>query len=349
MAVKAVRIAETQKTIFIEDDFVSAPKSLLSTSIFNIKGREKNIHIVKNDFLGYDRIEIKGKSLNLGLDFQLFTSILINFHENKSHHITISVDDFYRRIDPNNEQPQNKNGIFIDRLQESAKRLMDLKMEIISKAGKFVYATLFPTVAADPLTKEIYVSINTDILNIFKIDANGIFNIDFKIYNQLNKEYSKALYLYYITNNANIINTFSVEKLKERLMCEEVDDKKFNFNVSEAHKELKAVGFLKYAEKVRFSRIVTDYEVSTKVSSKEEEKEIKAEKEEQKNNNAKKVLPQVKEVDIVKEAIVETTSVEQIIASMKKPTVSEILDLQNMDKIKKELELFKKINGGFNE
>lgn len=340
MAAKTTRIAGIDKTIFIDEKFVSAPKSLISTAIFNVKGRTETLNITKENYMGYKFFKLLGTSLNLGIDFQFFFAIVLKYHETKSNVVELNTNDIYKRIDPKNTQAQNNNGAFIKRLKDSAIRIMDLKMEVSNDNESFLLSTLFPTISVKA-DKSVYVVVNPLILDIFKIDSNALYNINFEIYNELDLDYSKALYLYHLSNNANIINKFSVEDLRDRLLCQDVEDKKFNFNVSKAHDELKDVGFLKYAEKVTTrKKKVTHYEVSTKVKSKEEADELKKEIKEVKEKKVE--VKKVKEPKLVEPKEIK---VEQVKPA--KPDVKKSLAAIEFEKTLLQSKLFKQQLGEF--
>ena len=331
MAAKVARIAGIDKNIFIEENFISSPKSFISTAMFNVKGRTEKLEIVKENYMGYNFFKLFGTPLNLGIDFQFFFSILLKYHETNNNVVTLSTNDVYTRIDTDNTQAQNNNGVFIQRLRESALRIMDLKMEVSNDYNSFLLSTLFPTISVKA-DKTIHVVVNPMILEIFKVDCNAIYNINFNIYNKLKMEYSKALYLFYLTNNANLINTFSVEDLRDRLMCHDVEDKKFNFNVTKANNELRSdeIGFLKFAEKVTTrKKKVTHYEVSTKVESLEEAEKVK------KEIKSKKEDVKIKEKPLseVKDVVVE-------VKKEKKPDLKMSLAKQEIERYQMESKLF---------
>lgn len=270
---KAIKIKETDKAIFIDQNFVSSPKSLIASQIFNIRRKDEDgnyigLNISKKGCMGYDEYEITGEVLNTGLDFHLFITLMVEMHETGSNDFVFDLDKLYKRVDPKRTNPQNNNIIFARRVKESSERLQSLKVTL-RKAASFMSCVLFPTVAVDFIERTVSVSINTNFRTIFEIDHNAIYNIDFDIYNNLDAEYSKILYLFYLTNNKNLINKFSIAQLKERLMAEHVIDKKFNSKVTEANEELKSekIGFLTHWNKFNANgdRTVTHFEVSTKI------------------------------------------------------------------------------------
>ena len=78
-------------------------------------------------------------------------------------------------------------------------------------------------------------------LNFFKHDANLIFNINLDNYKLLDKECSKILYLYYITNLHKVgkddVASFDKDLIFTRLQSESADRRKLQL-IREANQEL---------------------------------------------------------------------------------------------------------------
>lgn len=245
---KVVKIAETKKNIYISKEFVSYPRSLLATHMFAIKDRAKEIVIERTDYEGYKSVKIMGKPLNLGIDFKLVAAAIKKINESTNNVATITFKEFYSDVDFFNDQPQNNNKEFINRVDASCERIASIRVRIEDKLGRITHGALF-TIGIDPVDNCIRIEANGIMKELFLIDTNAIYNIDFKTYSRLKKEYSKKLYMFYLTHNIGIENKFSIEMLKERLLCETMEDKFFNENVSDANDELVSVGFLEKAFK----------------------------------------------------------------------------------------------------
>lgn len=98
--------------------------------------------------------------------------------------------------------------------------------------------------------------------NLFIADRNQIYNISRDKYNQLEGEYEKALYLFYISNNANVLNTYWVDLLKLRLQCQNLEDKKFIFNVRKANNALIEKGLIFEAKENKIGRVTVSFSVN---------------------------------------------------------------------------------------
>ncbi|HCF1796920.1 hypothetical protein P3799_26990 [Pseudomonas aeruginosa] len=235
-----VRIRYTDKKLFVQDHFISVTKALLSLPVFNIKQR-------KNAFLQlrigriaqYEDIKIDTYQLSLDIDFNIFLFLTIKANTIQSERFSFSLDELF---DFMNVSKTNRFG-YVDKIDESLRKLKVLTISFKKGPETFICGLLNDAVV-NKETKIVDIQVSDKYKNFFIADSNAIYNVLRDKYNELSTEYEKALYLFYTTNNANTLNTYSVELLKVRLQCEEVEDKKFLFNVRKANKALEEKGLI---------------------------------------------------------------------------------------------------------
>lgn len=235
-----VRIRYTDKKLFVQDHFISVTKALLSLPVFNIKQR-------KNAFLQlrigriaqYEDIKIDTYQLSLDIDFNLFLFLTIKANTIQSERFSFSLDELF---DFMSVSKTNRFG-YVDKIDESLRKLKVLTVSFKKGPETFICGLLNDAVV-NRETKTVDIQVSDKYKNFFIADSNAIYNVLRDKYNELSTEYEKALYLFYTTNNANTLNTYSVELLKVRLQCEEVEDKKFLFNVRKANKALEDKGLI---------------------------------------------------------------------------------------------------------
>lgn len=235
-----VRIRYTDKKLFVQDHFISVTKALLSLPVFNIKQR-------KNAFLQlrigriaqYEDIKIDTYQLSLDIDFNLFLFLTIKANTIQSERFSFSLDELF---DFMNVSKTNRFG-YVDKIDESLRKLKVLTVSFKKGPETFICGLLNDAVV-NRETKTVDIQVSDKYKNFFIADSNAIYNVLRDKYNELSTEYEKALYLFYTTNNANTLNTYSVELLKLRLQCEDVEDKKFLFNVRKANKALEDKGLI---------------------------------------------------------------------------------------------------------
>lgn len=235
-----VRIRYTDKKLFVQDHFISVTKALLSLPVFNIKQR-------KNAFLQlrigriaqYEDIKIDTYQLSLDIDFNLFLFLTIKANTIQSERFSFSLDELF---DFMNVSKTNRFG-YVDKIDESLRKLKVLTVSFKKGPETFICGLVNDAVV-NRETKTVDIQVSDKYKNFFIADSNAIYNVLRDKYNELSTEYEKALYLFYTTNNANTLNTYSVELLKVRLQCEEVEDKKFLFNVRKANKALEDKGLI---------------------------------------------------------------------------------------------------------
>lgn len=235
-----VRIRYTDKKLFVQDHFISVTKALLSLPVFNIKQR-------KNAFLQlrigriaqYEDIKIDTYQLSLDIDFNLFLFLTIKANTIQSERFSFSLDELF---DFMNVSKTNRFG-YVDKIDESLRKLKVLTVSFKKGPETFICGLLNDAVV-NRETKAVDIQVSDKYKNFFIADSNAIYNVLRDKYNELSTEYEKALYLFYTTNNANTLNTYSVELLKVRLQCEDVEDKKFLFNVRKANKALEDKGLI---------------------------------------------------------------------------------------------------------
>lgn len=290
---------ETNKKIFIQDNFLSVFRSILATPIFSIKNRADIVNIEEKNVFGYDKIKITSTALNLTLDYNLFLFILRENNKLDSNKMVLNIKDFYEFIDLSSS---NKNAKFKGRINDSLLKLRTLSV-MLEKNGKSVITGFINNAYVDE--NNIVVELSELFKNFWIIDKDQIYNIDVKFYNSLKSEYSKSLYLFYTCNNANEKNVFDMEVLKKRLLCENVENKKFYFNVREAHKELVSKGFIKSFKENHFDKKIETIDIFLNKNLKLKDLDIEKENNKEMKKEVKtikpKMLPEVAEYSFEEE------------------------------------------------
>lgn len=287
---KYIKKEETSKKIFIENSFFSIYRSVLTLPIFNQKTNEKMLNIQIKDNSYYSNIIIKGECLNVTSDFSLFCFINLKSNINNSSEFSFDLNDYYDFIDPKKENVNNRSHI----KKEVFKSLIKLRMLTVAfsiKNNSFICGFLNEGYLEE---NTCYVRMSSNSKNFWSADNNNIYNIEFsKIYNVLNLDYSKVLYMLLISNNIRDLNTFSIDKLKVRFTAEKMENNKFLTNLRKAIKELMEIGFIEKFEEVKeFNKTIS---IKIKIKEIKKTNEIKEIKKPTKIFN--KILPEVLKIN----------------------------------------------------
>lgn len=295
MALQVTKIEEVNKKVFIDNNFFSIYRSVLTLPIFNLKNKEIKQEIKLPSFSYYKNVKIITDNLNVSSDFAAYCFITLKSNQIKDDCFEFNMKEFYDFVDPDHKQINNRKHI----KEEFAKSL--IKFRRLTVVFDIDETTYFCGLLDYGLINDNICKIKMSSSNkmFWKADSNNIYNIEYKkIYSKLKLDYSKIMYTLIVSNNIREYNTFSIEKLKERFLSQNMEEKKFVYNIRQAINELKKIGFIIDS--------IEDKELKKTIAFKIKTKEInirkiaeEAEKNKQVSN--KKHLPEVKKEEENKE------------------------------------------------
>lgn len=249
-------LKEINKKMFVEKDFLTVFKSILTLPVFVQRNSTNIATFEKEDFMGYKKVIIKSKSLNLDMDFQVFVFVYIESIKaiaNGQDKINFNINDFYEFVDGRDENgllknKSNHNKKTFNKVVDSLQNIKTFSMRVEDYYNNGFICSFIN----DPVWegKEFSVEINKNFMNLFNVDANSVFNINLSFFNSLSKDYSKIIYLTLLANSMNAENTITLEKIANR-MRETNIDKKYSYNVREAFRELQERKFVANFKEVK--------------------------------------------------------------------------------------------------
>ncbi len=257
----------TKKEIEYKSSYLSYTKSMLHLPIFTVSknvNRNNDYEILIDKFEGFRNIKLKFPGLSIKNDFMVFSFILRKFYKNCDNSIDNPFEisfDFNEFFDFFEIKRQNRSA-YTETIVEVLSRLSRINLSFIR--GDVQYISNFLTEATIENKRKYNVSISKSFLNLFRHDENLIFNIDLDKYKSLDKEFSKILYIYYITNthksNKDLVARFDISSIKTRLQSSSSSHKFFE-HLRAAHKELidnkmiKEATFTKSGNKIIYANI----------------------------------------------------------------------------------------------
>ena len=108
------------------------------------------------------------------------------------------------------------------------------------------------------------ITFNRELENFYKHDTDLIFNFKLDEFKEINGDYAKALYMFYLTNRYSDAVNFNVIDLMKRLNVETHNRSKVIERINKAHDELNSINFLKAVEPIKEGRELTGYKVEFK-------------------------------------------------------------------------------------
>lgn len=257
----------TKKEIEYKSSYLSYTKSMLHLPIFTVSknvNRNNDYEILIDKFEGFRNIKLKFPGLSIKNDFMVFSFILRKFYKNCDNSLENPFQinfDFNEFFDFFEVKRQNRSA-YTNTIIEVLGRLSRINLSFVR--GDNQYISNFLTEAIIEKRRNYKVSISKSFLNLFKHDENLLFNIDLDKYKSLDKEFSKILYIYYITNthksNKDLVARFDISSIKTRLQSSSSNHKFFE-HLRAAHKELidnkmiKDATFTKNGNKIIYTNI----------------------------------------------------------------------------------------------
>lgn len=253
---------ETNKKIFAQDGYMTFAKSILHLPIFQSVKNSKNPRtILKIERLyAFEDIEMDFIPLSVDFDFDVFYYILQMKLKSDKLTFTINMKKFMRfhKIHPSNKK------VYIEKLRKTLKNMMKFYLEF--RHGSTTYKChLLNNVLEDANDREnTIITFNREFENFYKHDTDLIFNFKFDEFKEINGDYAKALYMFYLTNRYSDAVNFNVIDLMKRLNVETHNRSKVIERINKAHDELISINFLKAVEPIKEGRELTGYKVEFK-------------------------------------------------------------------------------------
>lgn len=277
-----ITLPQTTKKIFIQDNFVSMFKSLLSLPVFIQRNNESFKPFIRHDYMGYKRVMIMGSSLNLQMDFKLFIFIYIRALKaiaNGETEISWNIKEYYEYADGRDEitgklnNQSNHNKATIEKKKQSLLKISTFSMMLEDSLNRTNIFSFINTVEISENNKEYKANVSKEFMNFFKIDSNAIYNLNMEFFNSLKQEYARRVYLSILCHSANEKNTLSIDKIADSFRIDEKEelDKKFMLNVRNGVKELEDKKFLvNTKEEKDCNKITTGWSYMTNLKARPE-------------------------------------------------------------------------------
>lgn len=272
----------TKKEIMYKSNFLSYTKSMLHLPIFTITKNNNSSYIYEfniSSYEGFKNISLSFPPLSINNDFMVFSFILKTFYKNCDDNLNnpfefeFSFNDFfdYFKVSRTNRSSYSKS------ISMTLKRLSKINLSFCRGDTEYMCNFLSSQVKSSKGSRFYNIVLDKNFLNLFKHDENLIFNLNLDNYNMLSKDFSKILYIYYITNTHKIdkknnVAKFDISSIYTRLQSSSENHKKLE-NIRIAHKELIDKGLIKGVKFSRVSQTITHINVEYFVKNFEEVKE----------------------------------------------------------------------------
>lgn len=218
---------------------------MLHLPIFTVSTNinDDDLYVLKIDKMeGFKDIELNFPRLSIKNDFMTFSFILKLFYENCDKEkanpflIDFSLNDYFDFF----EVVRNNRSSYAKTITDCIKRLSKLNMSFVRNDNTYI-CNLSSAIINSKGERQFQISLGENFLNFFKHDTDLIFNINLDNYKSLEKEFSKILYLYYITNlhkaSKENVASFDKDLIFTRLQSASADRRKLQL-IREANQEL---------------------------------------------------------------------------------------------------------------
>ena len=237
----------TKKEILYKSNYISYTKSMLHLPIFTVsKNIDKSVsyEFKIDQYEGFKNIVLMFPPLSIKNDFMVFTYIIKKFYKNCDNElnnpfeICFSLNDFFDYF----EMDRKNRTAYSRTVFEVLKRLSRINLSFSRDNKEYICNFLSSVVVSEKGNRFYNLEIGKNFLNLFKHDENLIFNLNLDNYKLLDKEFSKILYIYYITNTHKIdkknnVASFDLNSIYTRLQSASKPHKRLE-HIREAHKEL---------------------------------------------------------------------------------------------------------------
>ncbi|RTX11493.1 hypothetical protein DZA16_16215 [Pseudomonas aeruginosa] len=272
----------TKKEIVYSSNYLSYTKSMLHLPIFTVSNENSDdLYVLKIDkLLGFKNIEFNFPKLSIKSDFMIFSYVLKLFYSNcdsekNIFEIDFDMNDFF---DFYNVKRNNRSS-YTKTMTESIKRLSKINLSFERNDKTYICNFISSATIDNKNERKFQITLGKNFLNFFEHDPDLIFNINIENLMKLEKDFSKILYLYYITNLHKLskenVASFDKEEIFTRLQSLSVDKRKLQM-IREANEELIKNGFIKSYSFSKSGNRVTKINIEYFSKKKEEQKEDKS-------------------------------------------------------------------------
>lgn len=241
----------TKKEIVYSGNYLSYTKSMLHLPIFTVSNESSDdLYVLKIDkLLGFKNIEFNFPKLSIKSDFMIFSYVLKLFYSNcdsekNIFEVDFDMNDFF---DFYNVKRNNRSS-YTKTMTESIKRLSKINLSFERNDKTYICNFISSATIDNKNERKFQITLGKNFLNFFEHDPDLIFNISIENLMKLEKDFSKILYLYYITNLHKLskenVASFEKEEIFTRLQSLSVDKRKLQM-IREANDELIKNGFIK--------------------------------------------------------------------------------------------------------
>ncbi|MFU3047522.1 hypothetical protein ACM7MN_10630 [Pseudomonas paraeruginosa] len=248
---------QTSKSIYAQDKYMTFAKSILHLPIFqSVKNSKKERVTIKIDkFYSYEDVEMDFIPLSVNFDFDVFYYILQKKLKSDKLTFTINMKHFmkFHKVHPSNKK------VYIEKLRKSLKNMMKFYLEF--RYDSITYKChLLNNIAEDANDKEnTVITFNKEFENFYKHDTDLIFNFKFDKFKEIEGDYARVLYMFYLTNHYADSVRFKISDILDRLQSNFSTKTKTYEYIKKAHEELIKIEFLKSVEPIKEGRELTGY------------------------------------------------------------------------------------------
>ncbi|HHM7816739.1 TPA: hypothetical protein ACRNO8_001564 [Pseudomonas aeruginosa] len=248
---------QTSKSIYAQDKYMTFAKSILHLPIFqSVKNSKKERVTIKIDkFYSYEDVEMDFIPLSVNFDFDVFYYILQKKLKSDKLTFTINMKHFmkFHKVHPSNKK------VYIEKLRKSLKNMMKFYLEF--RYGSITYKChLLNNIVEDANDKEnTVITFNKEFENFYKHDTDLIFNFKFDKFKEIEGDYARVLYMFYLTNHYADNVKFKISDILDRLQSNFSTKTKTYEYIKKAHEELIKIEFLKSVEPIKEGRELTGY------------------------------------------------------------------------------------------
>ncbi|WP_153899584.1 replication initiation protein [Pseudomonas aeruginosa] len=250
---------ESSKTVYAQPTYATFAKSILHLPIFqstkNID-KDKIMSIEIDNLYGYKNVKMEFRPLSVDFDFQVFFYILRLKLKSDRLTFTINMQKFMK---DHGVFPSNKK-VYIKKIRDSLERMMKFYLEFTYQNKTFKCHILNNVVEDNEKPEDTVITFNKEFENFYAQD-DMLVNINIKEYKEIQGDYAKILYMFYVTNKYSGRVGFTIENILKRLNAESFNRKDVLKSIKSAHDELINKKFLKSAEPVKSGKSIAGYTI----------------------------------------------------------------------------------------
>jgi len=256
------KTVETDKIVYAQDRYMTFAKSILHLPIFqSVKnGERRRINLQIDSLYGFKNVEMRFYPLSVDFDFDVFYYILQKKIKSDKLTFTINLNHFmkFHKVHASNKK------VYIEKLKASLDNMLDFYLKFSYGPKTYKCHLLTHVEENEENREEIKITFSKFFENFYRHDPDLIFNFKFNDFKEINGDYAKALYMFYLTNKYSGTVEFKVSDIIKRLNAEKYNRAKVIERIKKAHDELIGMEFLKSVDGVKDGRELTCYKVTFK-------------------------------------------------------------------------------------